>query len=1478
MTELIKSNSKVVKISDSDGVQVIPQGTPLTRLNYFDGKYLRAPDLQQEQKALLAHVYLSNLAGGPGIVHGFDCVRATGDKLTVTAGLAYDAQGRPLYLTQEVTLAVADLIALSKSNTKSASSIKKTKVSSAKEFGDCSLDTAGSSPTDTAPETDEMYVITLNYVEAYCGQEDVFGQLCADACNTRSERPYIVEGVEIRAIPLKLGVALKTTSAVTLGRQHLRSRVAAAYFEQESRSPASLISGDGLRSSLWCAGAEAVAGNGVAVALISRAGGTTEFLDPWIVRRERMVSPPRHYWAARMAMRSWHIFLAQILQFQCQLRTAVASGVSIDNGGDPCAGKNELLAEAAEGLNKLMRYYESVASRFTSTVRLADDIEFSKMALMKDGIASIKTTHSKLLDVAKLKTSTPNRMLINAGILELPSAGYLPVQSSDTLTINEQVQRMMGEGVDLRFCVVRPDFVPHALEEAQHMERICLVQGLADPAAKPHVDILVPNGRFEDVVQVATGTGFETSVSLQTLIFLLGWPKKAAATTEKNEAVLQTNFDSKSFLKAARTKYQSASYQNTSSQGTSKNTANTESILSTSTTRTSANTASTSTRSSTTELPAMSGAGRGATLDTGGSAFYFAGQADSDATLASPRFSIDIPVEAMWVQLQCDKPASALTSGVTANVLADVIVKIAIESGDKLVTQRHQRKITATLRVDSNTASGASRQIKARLTGTGLWKAEVTSSSETETRTESITLDESVYITTNPVSGMPDSISVVIVNPTLFAGLSNVSLQFDCVYTAPDKATFEASVRVTQAEEYYRSAAKLESSAATLASANESSQIITLFSGNLKVSQSVLNAGNRWHDASIAAFTQVAGSGFNADEAGRLLFPAPQPIEQRLRVFGREDWVLFHRRREKECGAGIPQEAAAKTRLYRVYEVPLRSSISMERLIAALEKDSNGVIAELKPTAVSKVEFAAGIASLVTSADDIRNDWSTAQESETNLQLALIASQGDALQEGETLAASRLQTLTQVISSVSTPASDMQSMTIGMPPTLTAGDVDGVILYFVREAATVTHAVYRLVTTEYGMFQERLHNYLLQNPQSPVSTFLGKEAKLLAKQPRFAGDSDDYFSANDAAELDAAWDLQGDGPVSHAFVMAEAGKDENSDKVDLSTCQQAAKIVSSVGSVIAADDVNSHVVSTQNLNGSQAITVLVAEVEINDVYLMTPTVRSGNEMPEQALKYIAEAGLPADLAEQVKGSDAKGVWTHVEVMAFHKGTDDTEAESQAKFQQTWTNLVGNTSLGQLDGYIIGVAQSSSDATVKKALLDVATEQASVLRGLMGINQMAVSGLNAGGTEFPTGMRAVTIVLIPKISPEEKLVNLKEEKADTTTSPPNEKEKVIEEAFKEGIRYDDQTNVVLDGALEKAIAQLKTEDTKVNSIEVVTLNAADTDDTAAKKLLETLKSEGVAATGATVTVRVATAAERTQMLKGGLSSNKALRIK
>jgi hypothetical protein len=466
-----QTGGPLVLVGTERGITLIPRPTPLTRLNYFDGKFLRADDLSREQHYLRSLVELANRAGGWGVVHGFDTVlgsqRATID---LGPGLAIDPAGRTLYLPHAASVSVRELLEKSR-RFATAGGAQQSRANGRGAFDLCEVDEPDTEEPGSAFPTD-LYLISIAHVEALCGEEDVYGKLCEDACVTSSQRPYRLEGVVVRAAPLTLRPG--ACDAPWLTARHLRSRVAAAYFAAERRRLGRLMSGARLREETWCLGARAEPGNDVPIAVVAVNGGAVDFLDAWTARRERMETPARRYWAWQMMMRPWNVYLAQILQFQCHLRDVLDGAPDPAAPTDPCADRDEVIRSAVDTLTSLEGSQDLSGA-------------LQQLVALNQSFKQVLASASK---------SAPKRILIGRGIVELPSAGYLPVSPGGPVGVETQVRRLLGEGVDLRFCAVRPDFVAHALEEAQHMERICLLQGLEDPTRLEEVDILVPDGEF----------------------------------------------------------------------------------------------------------------------------------------------------------------------------------------------------------------------------------------------------------------------------------------------------------------------------------------------------------------------------------------------------------------------------------------------------------------------------------------------------------------------------------------------------------------------------------------------------------------------------------------------------------------------------------------------------------------------------------------------------------------------------------------------------------------------------------------------------------------------------------------------------------------------------------------------------------------------------------------------------------------------
>jgi hypothetical protein len=450
-------------------------------------------------------IQLSNqTAGAPGVAYGFDVTLGSGDTLTLSPGLGIDPQGRVLYLPQSTHIGVSDLLASMKGPGGQVSPASSTAGGSPSAgFQPC--DVATSAPSTTPQADADLYLITLAVTEGLYGTGEVFGRVCDATVVTPADRPWRIEGILLGLVPLTPG-PLVTSSAVSLTPTHLRSRVASAYFAAEKQA-GSLVSAAGLATGTWCLGATAVPGDAIFLGVLARTGGSTLFLDEWVARRERIETSAQRYWAGVMAMRPWNVFLAQVLQFQCQLAELLRGG------GISAAGETATLFRLSAALiERLEQQVQPGAARLaeaddeakaeTSDEAEADAAEATGGQAPGESTPTSDTAlsralagyHKDVADVLAGRVPPSSQVLIDGGIVELPPAGYLPVNLTSTTAIETQVSQLLGPGVDLRFCVMRHDEAGFQFTRGQHLDRISLLAGLDAPGQRPQVDILIPAG------------------------------------------------------------------------------------------------------------------------------------------------------------------------------------------------------------------------------------------------------------------------------------------------------------------------------------------------------------------------------------------------------------------------------------------------------------------------------------------------------------------------------------------------------------------------------------------------------------------------------------------------------------------------------------------------------------------------------------------------------------------------------------------------------------------------------------------------------------------------------------------------------------------------------------------------------------------------------------------------------------------------
>jgi hypothetical protein len=845
----------IVLAGPERGIAVIPSPTPLTRLNYFDGKFLRADDLRAEQDYVRRLVGLSNLGLAPGVIHGFDVTR-DGDALTLGDGLAVDGEGRVLLLPFVHELSITELVERSRRIAPTADPGGDRDG----DFAEC-VPAVAAAPRDVAQGGD-LYLLTVGHAEALCGEEDVYGRLCEEACVTSRDRPYRIDGIVVRADPLTLVTQLPTSGAVALDGRHLRSRVACAFFADEQLRAGSLISRAGLALDAWCLGARLRPGTDVALAVFAHSGGTTAFLDAWTARRERIETPARRYWAGRMAMRPWDVFLAHVLQFQCQLAEL------LDGGGrgpitDPCEPQTKALRAASEALGTVHREYTSIvgalrdaggeAAAETPVERATERIE-----------ALRKTIAGALADPAG---GGPDRLLIHGGIVELPSAGYLPIDVASADTVNRQVRRLVGEGLDLRFCVVRPDFVAHALEEAQHMDRISLLQGLDAPADRPRVDVLVPEGRLTAVTAPVAGLGFDTTLSVRDI------PSSLVPGVERR-VILQ-------------------------------------------------------------------GPGRAERLPGGGGAFHFAGPRTDKRGDEEPLFS--------FVSLTCDTDPFALGAG----EVPPVVHALAATA-----TRVRERAVGVELTIDGELRLGSTVELPEggrRVSGTLpalLSRREVGLSDPPPVQSTQASVPFRMDLRPQ---AQPARIDILLGGGGPLTTAGGVTLAFVGEWEGrPLEVRLRADAFGADPKNPYASATLLED-------------------------QNALVAGGELHGAALAAIAAIASAlddaAFETTAAAKL-FPAAAPTRgDEPSVRATRDWVLFHRRRDKECAVTEPPVTPAPTTCHTLYRVEPEFA---ERAEIALRRGQIDALLRREPPwakRAGRVRFRAGSATLASPQAELESAW-----------------------------------------------------------------------------------------------------------------------------------------------------------------------------------------------------------------------------------------------------------------------------------------------------------------------------------------------------------------------------------------------------------------------------------------------------------------------------------------------------------------------
>jgi hypothetical protein len=1118
----------VVVLTQASGIALIPKPTALTRLNYFDGKFLRASDLTAEQEYHRRAQQLTAQAGGPGVVHGFELHTLAGDQVELAAGLAVDPEGRLLFMPQEAAVGIEDLIARSRSSTV----LRAGSVAGRFVFTLC--EAAAVTPTTPVVAGAALYVLGISHAEALCGQEDVYGKLCEESCVSGSERPQRLEGVVLRALPLQLASALPTSKAVALGNLHLRSRLASAYFADEAMQIESLISGSGLLSQLWCQGAAPSTGSFLPLAVLARAGGHTLFLDGWTARRERMDSTPRRYWQWRMAQRPWDVFLAQVLQFQCQLRDSWGTGDGGDD--DPCAELKRNVSEVNTVLAQLDRQYRETSLRLlsgTPAAGPADAVPVSRTLLNNALLSAGKATN--------LQLAPRDRVLIRRGIVELPSAGYLPVAAGSAISVNDQVRRLLGEGVDLRFCVVRPDFVGHAMEEAQHMQRISLLRGLDNPKQLEEVDILVPDG---EVLSAASSTGVAWEVRLAQASSTGLSTNAAAAATSLQRNVMTGAGRSEAlpdgalnffFAGLVETESRTAAltalkawagerdngleqtlWKSVELQQNTPATVVAAAAPGTPKGRGKAAAAAAATAPSPAEPTPQQLASRQAALREQAVAYrlktlervattattsgirHFEGLADASGGKDSDHI-------ALWLALRSASNPLDAADGSTVAMSMDLSLLSPKSSGTQFLDLNI---VGAQFVVESRVVSGQRLAVQGTLRG-------------------AVIIAGLVGTLANSQRGLQFSVPALLTHePTDEGAATRVEIDFSSMlFDNRGVVGIERiGVLVQTAQQNQLAAVRVGISAMG---------VQLNLQARLARNEQALALGHPLRAASEAAIdviaTRESAPNF-ATQARADLFGARKPQSDALVLRAKLDWVLFHRRRTKQCGSA-PAAAVLEQRRYELHHLRVKTDAQLRSARAAVISANVAAIRKAGFAPFGAAAFEGGRSTLATATDALLQDWQAAQPGSA-IRFGGIGSTGAAQAEGDALAQARIAALELALGEGAL-SPGVENQVLPVLPALNLAGFDGAVFLITQDTKTICHDVLRLNSAaEFKRFVELARR-----------DGLASAMKAMQLKPFAHADFDatgQALTAASTAALQAAWGNTG-APQKQAAVFHASG-------------------------------------------------------------------------------------------------------------------------------------------------------------------------------------------------------------------------------------------------------------------------------------------------------------------------------------------------
>jgi hypothetical protein len=621
--------------------------------------------------------------------------------------------------------------------------------------------------------------------------------------------------------------------------------------------------------------------------------------------------------------------------------------------------------------------------------------------------------------VTSAKELAETRVLVDGGIVELPPAGWLPVVPG-ALDVNTQVKRLLGEGVDLRFCIVRPDYVPHAFEEAQHLERICLLEGLKDPKAKQQVDILVPDGVRADSVQEA-GRSFEVTLRF----FAEGGGGRIDDDDDDATVGVPTytlNYDP-SFYGSSFIDRRAAAPVVFTGAGRADPLAGGQggAVRFAGQARTPDDDDGRLSYSFGSPLNTLRGIFTPERNDQGGVSAHPAMHTLNEAVGVKGSATTAVP-PSLWTTMTCEANPFAMEPGEST----DVRMELGYAESTLRRVLGGEMTLRGELYCDRGGRGGAT--MGGRLKG-----------SVERRRSDGV-----------PFPVLPVNLEVTLATRALSTGATAVTARI----AGDDGGGAEIVVR-WGSEPLLAEGALVGIEPSSPPSSPPGGERRALAAATARENPRVLDAANPYHVTSVQALAVLEKAlrepGFKR-YAERLLFPPPRPKDASV-VRATRDWVLFHRRRTSTCDC-CPEATAVAFR-YRLYHlrVPALSTLEAIRRILRDPDDAAVRPVEVYPTFIGDSD------QMQTAPGEVTAAWKAANPG-TELLYGAVAGTGEGAATPDALLLGRLDRLASVVEET-TPGDDpVLEVMHALAPEFRAEGADGVMVLVTAEAVTDCHEVF----------------------------------------------------------------------------------------------------------------------------------------------------------------------------------------------------------------------------------------------------------------------------------------------------------------------------------------------------------------------------------------------------------------------------------